>query len=619
MLNYKFKYLTFFFLFMVQIGVAQMTIQETPLSIKKMVTTNPPLIELNNEPVIFEAFNSIAPPQAGYTINVESSNLSKEGSWTQVSKTRFLWRISYQVKDASALSVYFEEINLNEGDQLYLYNPSKNQIIGAYTKSNNGSYLCTPFIENETIIIEYNTNNIDNLLPFNISEIGVRLQTKDQRGFGGAGACEVHINCEEGANWQQEKNGIARVLVKEGNLTFWCSGTLINNARVDGTPFFLTANHCGETATEVDYAQWMFYFNYQSENCLQPIFEPEPQTISGAELLAHSYSGTNSGSDFKLLLLEQPVPDEYNPYYNGWNREESPATSGVTIHHPQGDVKMISTYAQPLISSAYNTTIDDPDGKYWRVYWSETENGHGVTEGGSSGSPLFDSEGLIVGSLTGGASSCTFVDSPDYYGKFNYSWGSGSTTDSTKTLSYWLDPDQTGIMSLKGTDLDTTTVSAWFDADKTSIVIGESVLFENTSFGNITSYQWEFEGGEPSFSESEHPSEILYQNAGTFKVKLTVQSSQKTDSLVRENFIHVLPNISPNPGNGYFTLAFGSRVPDQLAIEVYDLWGKQAPFSILENIENYLTIDITPLRAGIYFIRLISPEQNNTYKVILTK
>jgi len=174
---------------------------------------------------------------------------------------------------------------------------------------------------------------------------------------------------------------------------------------------------------------------------------------------------------------------------------------------------------------------------------------------------------LVVGSLTGGASSCTFVDSPDYYGKFNYSWNTGST-DSTKILSYWLDPDQTGVMSLKGTDLDTTTVSAWFNANKTSIVVGESVLFENTSFGNILSYQWEFEGGEPSFSNSDDPGKILYPNAGSFRVKLIVQSSQKTDSLVREDFIHVLPNISPNPGNGYFTLAFGSKVPDQLAIEV---------------------------------------------------
>ena len=616
---HKHQYFTFLFLLMAQITMSQITVPGIPAGWSRDIDITTPLIEICNHPLIAAENKEHAPIQAGYILNLDTIDILKSGKWIQISEDQLLWTISIRVPHAPALNVYFHDLQLHTNDNLFIYNTSTNQVFGAYTEANNKPFLCTPFIEDETITIEYSTYETTKVLPFGISEVGVRLNPSGERGFGGAGSCEVHINCEEGNNWQQQKDGVARILVKEGNLTFWCTGTLINNVNVDGTPFFLTANHCGENADEIDYAQWMFYFNYQSGSCLQPVFEPELQTISGSELLSHSVSGTNAGSDFKLLLLGEPVPEEYNPYYNGWTQTETAASHGVTIHHPQGDVKMISTFTQPLISSGYNATADDPDGKYWRVYWSETENGHGVTEGGSSGSPLFNNDGLIVGSLTGGGSSCTFTESPDYYGKFSYSWNPSAFSDSTKNLSYWLDPDNTGVSSLKGSNLDTTSVAAWFNAEKTSIIVGESIVFENTSFGNISSYQWEFEGGDPSYSEAKDPGKVVYRNAGKFNVKLKVSSTLDQDSLVREAYINVLPNISPNPGNGIYILAFGGALPENLSISVFDSFGNKVDFSIIENNENYLSIDISNLRDGLYFIRFSSSEQNNTYKVILSK
>ena len=93
----------------------------------------------------------------------------------------------------------------------------------------------------------------------------------------------------------------------------------------------------------------------------------------------------------------------------------------------------------------------EPSITHWRVIWAQTANGHGVTEGGSSGSPLFDNTGHIIGNLTGGESSCDTanLDKPDYFGKFSYSWSSCGP-DSTWQLSYWLDPDSTGELVLEG-------------------------------------------------------------------------------------------------------------------------------------------------------------------------
>ena len=70
---------------------------------------------------------------------------------------------------------------------------------------------------------------------------------------------------------------------------------------------------------------------------------------------------------------------------------------------------------------------------------------------GSSGSPLFDNMGRLVGTLTGGQSSCdsSALNSPDYYGQFAYDWDKNGT-DSTKVLKYWLDPLNTNVMAMNG-------------------------------------------------------------------------------------------------------------------------------------------------------------------------
>jgi len=122
----------------------------------------------------------------------------------------------------------------------------------------------------------------------------------------------------------------------------------------------------------------------------------------------------------------------------------------VSIHHPSGDAKKISTYTVTLTSSTPNIGGSVmATNSAWRVIWSQTLNGHGVTEGGSSGSPIFSSQGLVVGTLSGGSSSCSNTSLPDFYGKFDYHWTSNGATNQTR-LQPWLDPSNTGITSLQG-------------------------------------------------------------------------------------------------------------------------------------------------------------------------
>ena len=79
-------------------------------------------------------------------------------------------------------------------------------------------------------------------------------------------------------------------------------------------------------------------------------------------------------------------------------RENTASPNGVGIHHPAGDEKKISTYSRNDDQCGLGR-YPTPTG----VLSGRDSNGWGVTEGGSSGSPLFNNNGLIIGTLTGGA------------------------------------------------------------------------------------------------------------------------------------------------------------------------------------------------------------------------
>lgn len=597
---------------------AQISVKSTPKSFNNLSMDNISTVHIPNiVPSNRVTANKSEPLQAGYTL-MFNHNLNV-GEWDKTGDA-FIWRLQVIIPDAAAVNLYFDDINMSVGDELFLYDSNKNNVLGAFTSLNNGTYMCTDFIIGDKIIIEYNTKNNNHSLPFSLHEIGVLFadELNNSRGFGDAGNCEVFVNCDEGADWQNQKDGVARVLVKQSSSTFWCTGSLINNTKNDGKPYFLTANHCGESADSIDYAQWLFYFNFESASCNQPLFEPESNTISGSTMLAHANGGTDSGSDFKLLLLKNRLPISYRPYYNGWDVTGEASPSGVGIHHPQGDIKMISTYLSPLQSAKYNSQTPNPDGHFWMVHWDETTSGHGVTEGGSSGSPIFSNKGYIVGALTGGYASCTNLNSPDYYGKLSYSWKSNGN-DSTSQLSYWLDPNNSGIEKLKGNNLDSTNIFAGFSAEPKSILMGESVEFINTSYGNISAYSWYFEGGDPEYSEQANPPNVKYPNAGIFDVRLVVASAEGHDTLLIKDYISVLPNISPNPCHGTIRLAFGGTKPDDLlnSIRVFNSVGKEIGYRIVEERDDYIIIEILPKKAGYYLVKISSKEVQNTFKIIV--
>ncbi|PSL34940.1 pre-peptidase C-terminal domain-containing protein [Chitinophaga ginsengisoli] len=399
-------------------------------------------------------------------------SLNNTGAWTTLSNGDRIWRLKIDVQGALATSLYYNNFHLPEGATLFVYNEDHSQLIGSYTSANNqqGGLFATEILKGNACIIEYyepgsvrgkghfTISGVNNIYSERIPE----ARNNQQKDFGDAGSCNVNVNCPEGANWQNQKRAVARILLRLGNAAYLCTGALVNNARSDCKPYFLTANHCGSNASVSDFNQWIFYFNYEAPSCANPANEPVSNTITGCVQRARSGdSGEADGSDFQLLQFNSAVPASYNVYYAGWNANDVASPSGVTIHHPAGDIKKISTYTTPLTNDNFNTT--GPPYTHWKAVWAQTQTNWSVTEGGSSGSPLFNNTGQIVGQLSGGPSSCTAstANKNDEYGKMSYSWTSNGT-DVLHQLKPWLDPDNTGILQLAGSNYpcgDTTSVS----------------------------------------------------------------------------------------------------------------------------------------------------------------
>jgi PKD repeat protein len=519
-----------------------------------------------------------------------------------------IWRIMLTCDGALAMSPFFEDFRMTGGYRMFVYDEAKKVVLGAYSLFNNkeNHIFATELVPGDRLVIEIDADpGIKDLPSCLVSEISYVY--RDLPSFlgsrGSSDHCEVNINCPEGENWKTQKRGVARIYVKNGSSYFWCTGSLLNNTLNDHKPFFLTANHCAPDVTPADLSAWVFYFNFEAPSCENPTENPTPNSLSGAVKLASG--NTDDGSDFLLLRFDNAIPENYEPYFNGWNRENQSSPSGVTIHHPAGDIKKISTYTVPTVSSQWSSTV----GTHWMVTWSQTADGWGVTEGGSSGSPLFDNNGRIIGSLTGGMSSCdpggtgpgSGPDQPDYYGKFFYSWDQNGP-DSTQQLKYWLDPINSNVTSLVGIN---SVLTAAFEADQTLMLVGSTVNYTNLSSGLPVSWEWTFEGGEPASYSGKQPPGIKYLEGGLFNTQLIVSDGLISDTLILYQYIHVVGKVFPNPTYNKVNIYIEEKLPAQVIVEVFNLMGQKMLSAVIpEQVERLVTIDLSNLSAGIYLVRL---------------
>lgn len=388
--------------------------------------------------------------------------MDNSGYYTILPGGENIWRLHLKAEDAVAIMLYYKDFYIPEGGKLFIYSVDKSQLLGAYTHRTHpsGGFFATEFVGGDELILEYVASNTSEETPrICINEIGYGYNTSALREFCGvttyasSGSCMVNINCEEGDAWQNEKKSVCYTVQKIGSKSYICSASLMNNTAEDFKPLILTAYHCAfdgsSVASSSDMEQWLFYFNREREGCSNNSLTAVSKSMTGCKMLVNT--GMGGGSDGLLLLLNNEIPEEWDVFYNGWDYSGVAASSGVCIHHPMGDYKKISTYDESTKDYTFQSTEFTGDRyAHWNVIFAETvDERHGVTEDGSSGSPLYNENKLVIGTLTGGNSSCAYRKGLNIYGKMSYHWDQYKTDSSTR-MDVWLDPLDLGVKTLVG-------------------------------------------------------------------------------------------------------------------------------------------------------------------------
>ena len=237
--------------------------------------------------------------------------------------------------------------------------------------------------------------------------------------------CTLDANCNN--NHRVLRNAVARMLFtnSEGK-SFVCTGTLLNNAKSDFVPYFLTANHCISDQTSASSLQTRWF--YRSTRCDSGVPRRNITRHGGATLLL-----ATAKTDSSLLRLNDTPPPGVT--LAGWDENALPIDAPVHgLHHPRGgllkySVGKVQDYAdcRAESSTSFRCDFGEPNGGFYNVLKTE-----GTTEGGSSGSALFLND-RVVGTLYGGSHSCTALDGTTIYGRLDQFFADGAWR--------WLDPD----------------------------------------------------------------------------------------------------------------------------------------------------------------------------------
>lgn len=396
-------------------------------------------------------------------------HITPENSGTQSMGTNnnLIWQLVLESPFAEALQIYFSRFHLPEGARLFLISPSTGEIKGAFGAHNNTTEesLAVSPVRGDRVIVHYEAPANDYTLPeLEIGSVSYCFRTiaedpmhniygRGEPWFMGGYSCAPNVVSHP----EVEEISRSQVLMMVRGKSV-CSGALINNTAKDGTAYVLTAAHCmnGSFKYPNDKAyrdesarQTIFFFNFRSPVGDRFIRATEEQSLSGATIVAW-----DEEHDLCLLRItgvqntdggiECGIPASYRPYFSGWNIG-SHQPPYVGLHHPSASVTRYNQALGEVELSSFTAGSTQWTDSHWRIKKWDI----GTTAPGSSGSPLYDSQNLIIGALTGGNSYCA-TPVNDYYYAISRCWAKEGVV--TEQLKPFLDPINTQSETCTGFD-----------------------------------------------------------------------------------------------------------------------------------------------------------------------
>ncbi len=377
------------------------------------------------------------------------------GTWKDNLNGTSQWRLNIVATDAVHLNFGFKTFRLPASGSMSIQRPDGKHALGPYTARDQtpSLQLWTPILVGDGAVIVLDVATAErHLVELNLIRI-----SQGYRGFGyqaawyKSGSCNMDVACiPNGDTWNDQRGSVGAYTMGG---TDTCTGSLVNNTNNDRRMLFATAAHCNVNAGNI--ATMLVFWRFENLTCRTPGSPasgtpiPKPSTTSaGLTWLAttiNPFAGGNprpgsAKSDWTIVELAQPNATNLNLYWAGFDRRDStsdvdvcaaPTSGGSTagtcasIHHPSVDEKRI-TFVNGNLGV---NNIANAVGVHWNPFWAVTppilvNATPGVTEPGSSGSPLYSANKRLIGVLSGGPSACgaTGGNLSDSYGGLFASW-----------------------------------------------------------------------------------------------------------------------------------------------------------------------------------------------------
>jgi hypothetical protein len=355
-----------------------------------------------------------------------------------------LWLLAIRSPGAHGMRVHFMDFDVGRSSMLvYAFDRSGIIVRGPYTgrgPEGDGDFW-TPSLPGEIAHIEVRGRDCPH---FELAEVAHFDRDFGFSFDGGSNGnmtfpCHLDVMCQG----DPPVNPIVRDAVGEINmvgatgLVKRCTGTLLND--LDGetiVPYFITANHCINSAAEVTTMEVVWFWQKDACDGTLPNYNALPRTTGGVLLVN---TDTDDSNDMAFIRLTGALPGGLG--LAGWTTETP--DDAVGIHHPgtnpNGPPNPNGSWKRATILSSVGfcpgcAGCEDP------FDFDFFDMDKGLVEGGSSGSGVFNLAGQLAGQLLGrcddlkdpATMDCSNIDEFwTMYGEFETTW---EETD----VQFWL-------------------------------------------------------------------------------------------------------------------------------------------------------------------------------------
>ena len=329
-----------------------------------------------------------------------------------------VYAIKLESEGARGLAVHFESLeNIREGqlfvtatdtgDLQAVHIPFELELVGS------GSGLLTQYVPGSSLLLEWigsreqadkASAHIDHLVHDNVGVTALQKSTTQATvvfpTYNTANQCTNDAVCSQGAGYEEQRRSVAQYFFRyNANVYATCSGVMVNTASQNGAQYLLSAEQCIQFSRPRWLREATILFNYQRKRCNDA---NERQPYYGDQVVGLEIITAAQETDMVLFNVVERIPDAFGVYLAGWDARRRVWEDVVAFNYPLADVKKVVKMSACLGAMvAYGpATYGSRVVNYNLPYFYQMIPTSGRSWAGSTGGPLFNSFGLLIGQLS---------------------------------------------------------------------------------------------------------------------------------------------------------------------------------------------------------------------------